>query len=125
MFSTKLRNLEIRQKHFIFDPLNAIGLGSALLINIIHWALLYFKLGHSSGTIILHYNLIYGPDFVDKVRYVYLIPLTAIGLLIANIVLGSFFYRKEKLASYFLSFASLAIQLIFLTASITIILVNE
>jgi hypothetical protein len=125
MFSAKLKSLEIRQKRFIFDPLIMYGFGSALLINIIHWALVYFKLGRTQGTILLHYNIIYGTDFVDHAAFAYLIPLTASVLLIINIILASYFYRKEKLAAYFLNFGNLPIQLIFLAASITLVLINE
>jgi hypothetical protein len=125
MFSAKLKQLEIRQKRFIFDPLNLYSLGSALLINIIHWAILYIKLGHTSGTIVLHYNVVYGTNLVDKAKYVFIIPATALLLLVVNTILGNFFYRKEKLAAYFINFANIAIQLIFIAASITIILYNE
>jgi hypothetical protein len=125
MFSAKLSNLEIRQKRFIFDPLNMYSLGSAALLNIIHWALIYFKLGRANGSILLHYNVVYGPDFVDQARYSYFIPLTAFGLFVINIFVSRIFYRKEKLAAYFLNFSSIAIQLVFLAASVILILINE
>ncbi|MBX4205105.1 MAG: hypothetical protein KW788_02880 [Candidatus Doudnabacteria bacterium] len=125
MFTAKLSSLELRQKRYIFDPYNATSIGLSLLINIIHWALLYFKLGRSAGTIILHFNFIYGADFVDKAKYIYLVPGIALILLAADLILANYFYKKEKLAAYFLNFSSLVIQIIFLTASIAIILVNE
>jgi len=125
MFTAKLNRLQFREKSFINDPLNIAGLGLSLIINIIHWVLLYFKLGHSTGTIILHYNLVYGPDLVDKVKYAYMIPAIALVLLIINAICARFFYRKEKLAGYFLNFSNIAIQLIFLAASITVIMIND
>jgi hypothetical protein len=124
MFTTKLTELEIRRKSYIFDPLNLKSLGPSLLINIIHWALLYFKFRHSSGTILLHYNVISGPDFVEKSRFVYFIPLIALVIFILNTILARYFYKKEKLAAYFLNFSNLAIQLIFLAASLMVISIN-
>jgi hypothetical protein len=63
-------------------------------------------------------------DFVDKAKYAYLTPAIALAVLILNIILAHVFYKKEKLAAYFLNFANLAVQLIFLAASIMIIMIN-
>jgi hypothetical protein len=124
MFQAKLNAIAQSRKSFIFDPLNLPSLGASLLINIIHLLILYFKLGFSQRTILIHYNVVYGSDFVGRVQQAYLIPLTALAILVLNTILSGYFYRREKLASYFLNYANIAVQLIFLAASIIIIRTN-
>ena len=124
MLTAKLNQVQTNRKTFIADPYNFVGLGIALLINIIHWLILYFKIKFSSGTILIHYNIIYGPDFVEKASFAYYIPLTAFLILVVNGLMSMYFYRKEKLASYFLNFANTAIQLIFFAASLIVIYIN-
>ncbi len=123
VLTAKLNELD-SQKSGYFDPLNYYSLGVALCINIIHLAILYFKLGFSRSTTLIHYNVIYGSDFVGKAKLVYVVPLAAFIILIINILISSYFYRREKLAAYFLNFSNIAIQLIFLAASVVIVIAN-
>src|SRR4051812_11436436 len=109
MFQSKLNDVSLARRSFLTDPLNYSSLGVAFLIHIIHWVALYFKIKWSTGTLLLHYNVIYGPDFVDRGIYAYIIPLTALCLFIANFMLAIYFYRREKLAAYFLNFSNIAI----------------
>jgi len=125
MFLTKLNEVLSSEKSFISDRLNFASLGVALLINIIHWVSLYIKIKPSNQNILIHYNIIYGPDFVEKASYVYFIPGLALVIFLANSFISAVFYKKEKLPAYFLNFATIAVQVIFLAATITIILINE
>lgn len=125
MFITKLNEVLSSKKSFVADPLNSVSLGICLLINIIHWVILYIKIKPGNRYILLHYNVVYGSDLVGKSTYIYLIPFVALILLLINALVASFFYKKEKLASYFLNIASVAIQLIFLAASLVLIIANE
>lgn len=124
MFIAKLNEITDGRKVFYSDSLNYASLGLALLMNIIHVAFIYFKLGFSNATIIIHYNVVYGQDLVQKEKFVYIIPATALFFFILNVILANYFYRKEKLASYFLNFSNLAVQLIFFVASIIIVKIN-
>lgn len=125
MFTIKLNQALSKQLSFISDPLNYPGFIISAVINIIHWAIDLNKIGSLRGQIILHYNTVYGADLVGKTRYAYLIPAVALAFFLANLLLASFFYKREKLAGYFLNFATIAIQLIFLAASLAVININE
>lgn len=125
MFSEKLAQFKSLQKSFLSDPMNFVSVGFGLLINIIHWVVLLIKIQPSSQNILLHYNVIYGPDFVEKSSYIYVIPATALILFILNLVLSNIFFRREKIAAYFLNFASIAVQIVFLVASLVLIFINE
>jgi hypothetical protein len=125
MFSTNSPEVLPPKKSFISDRLNYVSLGVALLINSIHWAVLLFKIKPGENSILLHYNVIYGPDLVDKANYAYLVPLIALIIFIVNLLIALYFYRKEKLGAYFLNFAGIPIQLIFLAASLVLISAND
>jgi hypothetical protein len=124
MFVAKLNEVLASKKSFIADPINYLSLLIAGLLNIIHWLVLYSKIRPSKNPILLHYNVVYGPDLVARSLYVYWIPLLALLLLILNISVASVFYKREKLAAYFLNISSVVIQLIFLTASTVLIIAN-
>lgn len=124
MFVAKLQEVLASKRSFITDPLNWISIGIAGLLNIIHWLGLYIKIRPSDSRILLHYNVVYGPDFVDKSTYAYLIPLAALVFFTINLIAAFMLYKKEKLAAYFLNIASIAVQLIFLVASVVLIIAN-
>ena len=124
MFTTKLNQVLVSKGSYIADPWNFFSLLIAGLLNIIHWAILYSKIKPSRTQILLHYNVIYGPDLIQKSLYIYWIPLLALILLLINALVAGIFYKKEKLAAYFLNISSIAVQLIFLIASIVLINAN-
>jgi len=128
MFLAKLNEVLASRnnwKSFVSDRLIFFSLGISLLINIIQWALIYFKIRPDESNILLHYNVIYGTDLVDKGLYAYLIPGIAFGFLLLNFALTYYIYHREKLASYFLSMASIPVQLVFFVGAIVLILANN
>ena len=125
MFLNKLNEVLASKRSFISDRLN-LGLNAAaLLINIIHWIVLFLKIKPTEPSIVLHYNVIYGADLVDRAAFIYMIPASALLILILNYLVANFLSRREKLTGYFLGFASIAIQVVFLLATFSLIIVNE
>lgn len=121
---SKINEVFASKNSFAADPLSYTGLGVAALLNIIHWLILFSKIKPSKTQILLHYNVVTGPDLVSQSAYIYWIPLLALVLLIINVSIAAFFYKKEKLAAYFMVFSSIAVQMIFLVASIALIVAN-
>jgi hypothetical protein len=124
MFLTKLNEVLASKRSFISDRMNSYGFGIALLVNIIHWLILYIKVRPDREDVLLHYNVVYGADFINRSIYLYWIPALALILLILNSAVAIFFYRREKLAAYFLSIASVPIQMLFFVATLILIIVN-
>jgi hypothetical protein len=125
MFVAKLNEVLASKKSFIDDRINSLSLGVAGLLNIIHWAILYIKIKPNKNSILLHYNVVYGPDFVDKSLYAYWVPLLALILLIINVLVSANVYKKEKLAAHFINIASVPVQIVFFVATIILIVANE
>jgi hypothetical protein len=125
MFLTKLKEVLASKSSFAKDSINVASLGLAGLLNIIHWIILYIKIKPTQDNILLHYNVIYGADFVGSSYYLYWIPLLALILLIINTIAASIFFKREKLAAQFITLASIPVQLAFLVATINLIMVND
>ncbi len=124
MITDKLNQIWVEKKPFLHDPINAKGFGISLLINLVSWSILYFKVKPGLSNILLHYNAIYGSDLIGPGVYAYAIPAGALIILIINLSIASSFYQKEKLSAYFLSYASVVVQLIFLAAAMVISFIN-
>lgn len=75
--------------------------------------------------IILHYNLLFGLDYLGNYSKVFLLPAVGSIILIFNTSLGYYTYSREKLASYFLQFNALTIQIFLFFAGYLIIRVNS
>lgn len=124
MLREKLNQVLASRKPFASDSLNRAGFVSALIVNIIHWGVLYFKLNSGGANILLQYNVVYGPESIGPELYAYNLPAVALFILVVNLLIASSFYKKEKLPAYFLGFATLAIQMIFFAAGLVIIVIN-
>jgi hypothetical protein len=125
MFIEKLNQVLSARKPFFNDSYNRVGLGIVGLLNLINWLVLYIKIKPGKPGVILHYSVVFGSDLIGKSSYLYWIPAIALALLIVNFFVAAVFYRKEKLAAYFLNFSSIAVQVIFLVATIVLISINE
>lgn len=125
MLRDKLNEVIASRKQFSEDSGNRFGFTVALVLNIIQWLILYFKVDAGSNNLLLKYNVIYGPETVGAGFYAYWIPALALALLILNVGVASSFYRKEKLPSYFVAYSTIAVQLIFLVAVIVLANIND
>jgi hypothetical protein len=124
MLTDKIKAAISAKTPFRADRLNTVPIVIALLINIIHWLVILINIRPSSQKILLHFNVISGPDLVAQSFFVYFIPSAALVFLALNFYLARQFYGKEKLSAYFLNFFTIPIQLIFFTATIILVISN-
>ena len=74
----------------------------ALLLNIITWVIVAFKIRPGSEPIPLHYNIFYGADTVGSGHLLYEIPAIGLFIFIANFILASIIKPKDRFASMLL-----------------------
>jgi hypothetical protein len=96
----------------------------SVIINLVMWAYLFAHRIKSDYPIILHYNLFFGVDVLGDYEKVFLLPFLGLVILLLNSILGQFFYKTEKLASYILTLNILIIQILLMASSYLIIKVN-
>lgn len=80
----------------------------AVVLNIITWLTIYFKIKPSSEIIPLHYNVFYGTDFAEKGYWIYSIPTVGILIIAVNYI----FYRYANLKENFAAKIMLAVGLV-------------
>jgi len=109
---------------FFQDRLIFVSFILSAILNIILWLMLAGKFGWSGERVPLHFNVVYGIDYLASARQVYQIPLAGLALLAINALLAMRIYPREKLFSYFLGFGTAALQLILIVSAVTLIVLN-
>jgi len=84
----------------------------ALLINIGEWLYLWFKIPRTSGTIFLHYNIFFGIDLIGSWYQIYIMPLSALSIILINFYISlKFFPSNKKFSIMILSFSFFLVML--------------
>lgn len=110
---------------FLRNPIAQWLLIASLFINVADWATLAFFIRPVDFPIILHYNVYFGVDIIGGWWQAYFLPFTGTVIFLVNAVLAHFFYGcKERIASYVLLLAALAIQTGIAIAEAGVILIN-
>lgn len=94
------------------------------IVNLAMWAYLLTNKMESDFPIILHYNLFFGVDSVGDYSKTFLLPLVGLFIFFLNSVLGQYFYRIEKLASYLLAVNIFIVQIFLMLSGYLIIRAN-
>lgn len=102
--------IKIFQRDFLFLWL------VSLLINIITWAIVYFKIKPDSEIVPLHYNIFYGIDIAGKGYFIYLVPAIGLSVLVVNYWLFSYALGKDRFAANTTMAITLFVQIIIFAA---------
>lgn len=103
---------------------NLVLISVGFLVNIGAWFWLIFHAGAYEEFIFLHYNALYGVDLIGPWFHVYFVPAIGLLILIANAVIGWFFFHKDKFVGYVLNFFSTLCQIFLLIASSLLVFLN-
>ncbi|MFZ2970220.1 MAG: hypothetical protein WA063_03675 [Minisyncoccia bacterium] len=110
---------------YFADRIITAALLFSFIINISIWYYIYKNQITGDYPVILHYNLIFGVDYLGDYVKAYFIPFVGAIILITNTLLSHFVYSRERLASYFLVINVLIIQIFLFFAGYLIIRVNS
>ena len=97
---------------------------SCLVLNIITFLLIYFKIHPSSQTLALHYNVLVGVEWYGRGTNLYLIPGVGLAISAVNFALYRALKGNKNFLAFLTAFASLCAQLILLAAVLFLISVN-
>jgi hypothetical protein len=97
---------------------------ASFILNSFLWVYFYQNKIESVYPAILHYNIIFGIDYLDEYNKIYLISSAGLIIIFANVILGYVLYNKEKLAVYFLAFTALLAQIFLLVAGYLVVRIN-
>lgn len=92
-----------------------LGIGTVLLVSLL--GMLSFRFPELPSLIPLHFEASGSPDRLGRRIEIFLVPLIGLLSLLTNGVLGSIFYRHDRVASYMLWGGSILVQALVWTAA--------
>ena len=95
-----------------------------LLLNIITFLLIYYKIHPTNQTVALHYNVLVGVEWYGQGYNLYLIPGVGLTLSAADFILFRYLKRRQILLSFLSPFIALCVQTILLGSTLFLIRVN-
>ena len=72
----------------------------------------------------LHYNILFGVDYVGLWWRIIFIPATGLAVILVNALLGWLFCQKDQFFAHVLNFVSLLVQIILVAASFLLVFLN-
>lgn len=103
---------------------NLILTSLSFVVNILIWLWLAFRIPPQSEQVFLHYNILFGVDFVGAWWNVYLLPLTGLFVFIVNFVIGWLLFNKDKFITIILQTVNLISQIFLLIVAALLVFLN-
>lgn len=103
---------------------NIVMISLSILINISTWVWLFWFIRPQDDQIFLHYNILFGVDYVGEWWKIVYAPTSGLVIFLVNIILGWIFFSKDKFASYLLNAISVFCQVLILMAASVIVFLN-
>ncbi len=97
---------------------------AALIVNLLNWALLAYKLEPSDLPIFLHYNIYLGIDRTGPWYYLYLMPLSGSLILLTNFFIATFLFYRDRVMSIMTVLLTFAAETLLIAASVLVLLKN-
>ena len=112
-------------KEFFTNPISMLVLVLSIVVNLAIFIFLYYFIGSSGQSVILHHNAYFGVDLVGGRWQVYLVPLTGLVFIVINSILSIYFFcKKERIAAHILMLTAFMVQLGIVIATISTIMIN-
>jgi len=106
------------------DRLIFISMITAGVLNLISWLIVPIFFWKFTEYVVLQYNIYFGISSLGPWALLLLLPFLTLAGSLGNFALSFLFFLKNKLLSYYLAVAAVAINLIALFALILIIYIN-
>ena len=116
--------LNITKNKFWRDKTSMFVLLTNVLLNIVIWLFLVFRLEPSEYPVPLHFNIYFGIDVIDKWSQAFIIPGIGLIVILINLVLAYLVFSKEKFVAQFLLSSSLFVQILLFLAGIGIVVIR-
>ncbi len=99
-------------------------IGLALLLNVATWIWLAVSITPQENAIYLHYNILFGIDYIGEWWRVFGVPATGTAILLVNFLIGWFLFAKDKFVSLVVNSISLICQIFLLVMAGLLIFLN-
>ena len=103
---------------------NLIMILASLLVNILSWLWLVFQIHPQPEPIFLHYNVLFGVDYLGSWWKVFYLPLFGLLILLTNFIIGWSLFGKDKFIAQILNAVSVFCQIFIFIASALLVFLN-
>lgn len=103
---------------------NLIMLPLAFLLNLATWFWLLLQIKPQTDPIFLHYNILFGVDYIGEWWKVLYLPIAGLFIFLVNGILGWVLFSKDKFATQLLNFMSVLCQVFILIAAALLVFLN-
>jgi hypothetical protein len=117
----KLRLYPLKLYFFSIPIITMVSL--SLFLNLFSWFWFKSQLPNTSE-LFLHYNVLFGVDYIGESWRIYFVPLLGIIILFVNFLIGWFLYKKDKFMAHILNFTTLICQIIVVMVSFLLVFLN-
>lgn len=101
-----------------------ITAAGALCLNIAVWVWLLIEIRPQTEPVFLHYNILFGVDYVGGWWQVLYLPISGLTIIIVNMVMGWFLFSRDKFLAQIFNGISLFCQFFLLIAAALLIFLN-
>lgn len=111
-------------KLYLKQRSNWLGLSLALLLNLVTWGWLGWNIRAQADPIFLHYNILFGVDFIGAWWWVFYLPLTGLVIIGVNGLIGWALFHKDKLIALLLQAVSVLSSIFLLVTAALLVFLN-
>src|SRR3989338_482580 len=104
--------------------LNLVMFILAFLINLSNWIWVVLKVRPQKDLIFLHYNILFGVDYIGEWWRVYFVAMTGLVIFIINFLLGWLLFNKDKFVSILMNIVNIVAQIFLLIATAILVFLN-
>ncbi len=97
---------------------------TSLVINAATWIWLLWNIRPQEQLIFLHYNILFGVDFLGAWWQVLTIPLAGLFILLINAFLGWMLYTKDSFVALLLNVTAVLVQVLSFVAAALLVFLN-
>lgn len=111
-------------KLYFRNKANIIFLSLSLLANIFVWLWLWLEIEPQTEPIFLHYNILFGVDYIDAWQKVFYLPAMGLLILLVNAFLGWWLFNRDKFMAQLLNAGSFICQIFLVVAAVLLVFLN-
>ncbi|MDP2684023.1 MAG: hypothetical protein Q8P20_03110 [bacterium] len=104
--------------------LNLVMFVLALLINITNWLWIVLRIRPQNESVFLHYNILFGVDYIGEWWRIYIIAFTGLVIFVINFLLGWLLFNKDKFVSILMNIVNVVSQVFLLIATAILVFLN-
>jgi len=103
---------------------NTIFISGSLVLNLFLWGWLFWYISPQVEPFFLHYNILFGVDYIGPWWRIYFVPSTGLLIILINVIFGWLLFQKDHFFAHILNLISLLSQVFLLIVGYLLVYLN-